>query len=217
MRVFDVSRPVHVLVVDPGVGTSRRLLLARTRNHFFLSPDNGALGLVFDQEPVEEIYAITASHYFRLGRGDTFQGRDVLAPVAARVARGLGLSHFGEPVSEWISFLVPPPSPTSGQGYLLRVLHVDRYGNVILNVRKEAIEAWREQYVGGPFAIRIEGKSVDRELRTYGESDSPEPFALFNSCGFLELAVRNGSAAALLGTSPFREVVVSFGTGPAAK
>jgi len=189
---------IHVLVVDPGVGTSRRLLLARTENHILLAPDNGALGLVFEQEAPREVYNITASRYFRKEVSPTFHGRDILAPVAAQVSLGTPLACFGEPLTDWIPSPVPPPTRTADGQVLLQVLHVDRFGSVILNLRAEKFEALRKASGGDRFAIEIGRKRVERLLKTYHESAPGEPFALFNSCGYLELAVRNGSAAATL-------------------
>ncbi len=189
---------IHVLVVDPGVGTSRKLLLARTEHYFFLAPDNGALGLVFESEPPREMVSLTATHQFRKEVSSTFHGRDILAPVAARLSRGTPLQHFGEPVSDYVPDPAPPPS-AAGDGRLqLHVLAVDRFGNVVLNLRRESAAAVRVQGGGIPFALEIGNRTVHRLLRTYADSEDAEPFALFNSWGYLEVAVRNGSAAGVL-------------------
>ena len=192
------SGTIHILVVDPGVGTPRRLLLARTGSHFFLAPDNGALGLVFEEEPAREVIAITAAHHFRKQVSPTFHGRDVLAPVAARLARGTAPAHFGEAVTDWVPSPVPPPGPAEDGRLRLQVLAVDRFGNVILNLREKSLAAAAGPSGPVPFSLEIGGKVIRRLLRTYGESEDTEPFALFNSCGYLEVALRNGSAAALL-------------------
>src|SRR5262245_34820110 len=86
-RLFPAGS-IHLLVVDPGVGTSRRLLAARTEHHFFVGPDNGALGIVFAEESPREVVSITASHHFRKEIRSTFHGRDILAPVAAQLSLG---------------------------------------------------------------------------------------------------------------------------------
>src|SRR5262249_31334336 len=200
---------VHVLVVDPGVGTSRRLLLARTENHFFLAPDNGALGLAFAVEPPREIYFITAAHYFRKEVRPTFHGRDLLAPVAARVARGAAPSHFGPPAEGWIPFPIPPPTRTAEGRVPLRVLTVDRFGNVILNLRESELEALQPEG-RGEFSLEVSGRRIVRFFKTYGDAPDREPFALFGSFGFLEIAVRDGSAAELLSLSTDPTITLSF-------
>ena len=190
---------IHVLVVDPGVGTARRLLLARTENHFFLAPDNGALGLVFAVEPAREVVHLTASHYFRTDPSATFHGRDILAPVAARLARGASPTHFGEPVTDFLPSPLPAPAPEADGKILLQVIMSDRFGNLILNLRAEEYERLGGSVADRKFLLEISGRKVSRLLRTYGDGEVKEPFALFNSSGYLELAVRNGSAASELG------------------
>ena len=201
---------IHILVVDPGVGTSRRLLLARTENHFFLAPDNGALGLAFEEEPAHEVIAITAAHHFRKPVSPTFHGRDVLAPVAARLARGTAPANFGEPVTDWVPSPVPPPGPAESGRLRLQVLAVDRFGNVILNLKERSFPAARGTSGSAPFSLEIGGRAIRRLLRTYGESEDNEPFALFNSCGYLEVALRGGSAAALLRAAAGQPALLSL-------
>ena len=200
---------VHVLVVDPGVGTSRRLLLARTENHVFLAPDNGVLGLAFAVEPPREIFSITASRYFRKEIRPTFHGRDILAPVAARVARGMALTRFGPPAEEWTPFPIPSPVRTAEGRIPLRVLAVDRFGNVILNLKESEFKAFRSE-AGGEFTLHVGGRKITRLLKTYGEAPDREPFALFGSFGYLEIAVREGSAAEAMSVSPDQTLVLSL-------
>src|SRR4030095_4154748 len=101
---------IHLLVVDSRVGSSRRLFLARSENHCFLAPDNGALGPVFAMEPPREVFHLTATHYFRTDASATFHGRDILAPVAPRLARGTAPAHFGEPVTDYLPSPLAPPA-----------------------------------------------------------------------------------------------------------
>lgn len=194
---------LHLLVVDPGVGTSRRLLLARTEHHVFLAPDNGALGIVFQREPPREVFSITASHYFRKGPGATFDGRDILAPVAAQVSRGTALAHFGEPITDFLSPPLPPFTVQAPGRVNVQVLHVDRFGNLVFNVREEQFrELAAREGSASSFRLEMGGASIDRLLKTYGEASTPDLFALFNSSGYLEVAVRNGSAAHALSARP---------------
>jgi len=189
---------IHLLVVDPGVGTSRRLLLARTESHFFLAPDNGALGLVFAMEPPREVLHLTATHYFRTDPSATFHGRDILAPVAARLARGTAPAHFGEPVTDYLLSPLAAPAPQSDGRILLQVIMADRFGNLILNLKEEEYHTLAGSAAARPFHLEISGTTISRLLRTYAESEEDGPFALFNSSGYLEIAVRNGSAASEL-------------------
>ena len=187
------SGTIHLLVVDPGVGTSRRLLAARTEHHVFLAPDNGCLGLVFDTEAPLEIVEI-------LSAGDaavspTFHGRDLLAPAAARLLQGAALREIGPPASDPHPFPVPPARAASEGRLHLTVLSIDRFGNLILNLRGARGGASDART---PF-LEIAGRRLSRWVRTYGEAPAGEPVLLFNSSGFLEIAVPNGSAAQALG------------------
>ncbi len=181
---------LHLLVVDPGVGTSRRLLAARTRHHFFLAPDNGSLGLVFDIESPLEIVQIP----FPGARvAPTFHGRDILAPAAARLLQGAALSEIGPPAPDPLPFPIPQARPDSEGRLRVSVLSIDRFGNVILNFRAQPGGADRAP------VLEIAGRRLSRLVRTYAEAPASEPVLLFNSSGFLEVAVANGSAAQALG------------------
>ena len=189
---------IHILVVDPGVGSTRPLLLARTENHYFLAPDNGALGLVFETEPPRELFRITAARYFRPRVSATFQGRDILAPVAAQLARGTAASCFGDPVSEFVPSPLPAPTRLSDGRLRLEVITADRFGNLVLNLREPKYRELTGGSATQRFALEIGGRSLLRLLETYAQGSEGEPFALFNSSGYLEVAVRGGSAAAAL-------------------
>jgi len=201
---------IHVLVVDPGVGTSRRLLLARTENHFFLAPDNGALGLVFDVEPPREIREISAIHYSRPEVSPTFHGRDILAPAAARLARGTLASHLGDPTQEFVPSPLPPPEPLEGSRLRLRVITADRFGNLILNLRQQQYHELAGASSGERFSLEIASRRISRLVRTYGEAAPRELVALFNSSGYVEVAVREGSAARTLACGAGAEAILAF-------
>jgi S-adenosylmethionine hydrolase len=188
---------IHVLVVDPGVGTSRRLLLARTDHYYFLGPDNGGLAIAFAREPPREIVQLTVRDNFLEPVSATFHGRDILAPVAARLARGAPLAQFGDRVIAFEPSPLPPPEKLADGRVRLQVALADRFGNLILNLREEEHRRLREAG-GESFSLEIAGRQIDRLLRTYGDADDAQPFALFNSSGYLEIAVRSGSAARVL-------------------
>jgi S-adenosylmethionine hydrolase len=193
---------IHLMVVDPGVGTSRRLLLASTRRHYFLGPDNGALALAFEIEPPEEIIHLAPELCSSGNISATFHGRDILAPVAARLALGALPAQFGTPVDDFVRAPLPSPQLGSDKSLRLCVLAVDRFGNLILNLKEKQFKEAGGCAPGGGFELEIGGRIVSRLLGTYGESEGDEPLAVFNSSGYLEVAVRNGSAAARLGCAP---------------
>jgi len=192
---------IHVLVVDPGVGTSRRLILARTENHFFMGPDNGALALSFAVEPPRAILHLAAAASIRHPVSATFHGRDILAPAAARLASGADFASFGDRIAEFTPSPLPPPARQEDGTILLRVVLADRFGNLILNLREEEYRRLRPRASAEALGLEICGRRIDRLLRTYGEAEESEPFALFNSSGYLEIAVSSGSAARVLACS----------------
>jgi S-adenosylmethionine hydrolase len=198
---------VHVAVVDPGVGSSRRGVVVRTENYYFVAPDNGLLSMVLDDEPPGIAHVLEASHLRLPKVSPTFEGRDVFAPAAAWIARGIPLERFGPPACDLVRLDLPDFAPRAGEAVPARVLLVDRFGNVTLNVPRRAIET-----PGGRASrvrVRTSGATVDDFRRTYAEAETAVPFLLFNSAGFLEIAVREGRAAERLGLKAGDDVEVT--------
>lgn len=177
---------IHVAVVDPGVGGSRARLVVRTERQLFVGPDNGIFGRVLEHVPMRDAYRIDTLPESANRPSATFEGRDVFAPAAAWLARGRDPASFG-PRVETIVRLTPPPA--SGG---VRVLVVDRFGNVILDRR-------RGETGGTPRVVTPSGAVVDRIFRTYADAPDDAPFLLFNSADQLEIAVRRGRADRRLG------------------
>lgn len=180
---------VFVTVVDPGVGTSRRILLVKTEKHWFLAPANGILDLVLMDEHAVACYDIPAegSRFTLPQVSATFHGRDVFAPIAAHLARGVDPERLGS--------IVPPPTPelkfvTGKPARMATVLHIDRFGNVITNIRTDRSGILKDLHVGRA--------SVRRWARTYAEAPPRTPCLMIGSSGLVEVAVRNESAAAFL-------------------
>lgn len=182
---------VHVVVVDPGVGTARRALVLAASDHYFVGPDNGVLSSLMphasevrciDRAFVQQ--ELAARLPFADGGSATFHGRDVFAPAAAWIARGGPLADLGPPLAD--PAVVLPPSPP-------RVEIVDHFGNLITNLD------WRSD-CGDP-GIEIRGRRL-RWVRTYGEARPGEWVALLGSFGTVEIAVRDGSAARELEVGP---------------
>jgi hypothetical protein len=196
-------RTIHLVVVDPGVGSARRAIIVVTANHCFVGPDNGVFSLIYENEPVERVISITAEHYFRRPVSETFHGRDIFAPVAAWIARGIDASRFGEPITDFVQRM-PPRVTRNAVGALQGiVLHVDRFGNLITNL--SAAELQRMGKVG---EFTVAGQRIHRLVRNYAEGLPGEPVALVGSAGYFEIAVQQGSAADLLKAGRGTEVGV---------
>jgi S-adenosylmethionine hydrolase len=186
----------HVAVVDPGVGTSRDAIALRAGDFYFLAPDNGLVSRVLDREPLHEAYLIRSEQYLRQPRSSTFEGRDLFAPAAAWIAGGLELNRLGPVAGKLVR--LPRCKLTLQPGYPeeLPLLHVDNFGNIVLDVRLDELRTalGGEPGQGRAFSIDTPGRRVDTFHATYGEAPAGEPFLLINSAGYLELAVRNGRA-----------------------
>lgn len=196
---------IHIVVVDPGVGTRRRLLCVQMYDQIFLAPDNGILSWAAQQAPSIERIEITESSYWRKHVSATFHGRDILAPVAAFVSLGASPNNFGKPVADWVE--IPWPTPkSSGGGLEGEVLTIDRFGNLITSISEADLVA------GGRNLARIAcgGTEVGALARTYADVREGDPVALIGSHSLLEIAVRNGNAAARLRCALGSPVVVKW-------
>ncbi len=197
---------VHVAVVDPGVGTARRGLAARAGGHLFVAPDNGLLELVLREHPEAEVRAIDNPDLHPPAPHPTFHGRDVFAPVAGALARGLPLREVGPEVVDPVR-LPLPELRQEGSGLAVPVLHVDRFGNVILGTRPGELRA----HLGdGPWQV-LEPVRLGpvRAVRTYAEIPAGAVALLDGSSGWVELAMNRGSAAARLGVSAGQRILMS--------
>lgn len=181
---------VHVAVVDPGVGSARRILLARSAGQWFLAPDNGLLDGVLDRDP--EVWTVDPERVAVGPTSATFHGRDLFAPAAARIVDGAAPEDLGAPCEDWMRRDVPAPQreESSWRG---RVLSVDHFGNLISDVPARALDgdpaAWSARVGERSYPIR----------RTYAEVAPGSPIALVNSYGLVEIAIRDGDAARQLG------------------
>jgi S-adenosylmethionine hydrolase len=181
---------VHLAVVDPGVGTDRRVLAASTAGHFFVAPDNGLLSFLpadapFVGLPIPE------------DASPTFQARDVFAPVAGQLALGAPLSHVGHPVTD--AYRSPlPAAKHDGTAVIGEVIYVDRFGTLISNIPGDAVEPG--------VRITVGGTEIGTLSRTFGDVGRGALVAFAGSGGTVEIAVRDGSAARLLGVGVGAEV-----------
>jgi len=202
---------VHVAVVDPGVGTARRGVVVRTARYVFVAPDNGLLSLALEDEPVGAAHLLEARHLRRSNVSATFEGRDVFAPAAAWVARGIEVERFGPEAGDLARLELPAFRAEAGRPVSVRALLVDRFGNVTLNVPRRAVQ--RDDGSAPLPRIRVQTPraTIDELHRTYGDADPGKPFLLFNSADFLEIAVREGRACERLGLRAGDEVVVTVG------
>jgi S-adenosylmethionine hydrolase len=183
-------RTIHLAVVDPGVGTARKAMAATAGDHYFVAPDNGILTWVMEQ-PDFAAYEITADHYFRKPVSNTFHGRDVFAPVAGWLSRGMPLEHLGQPLDEPVRLNVPRVKKVREGLIQGAILAADQFGNLITNLKPEDVPA--------AFKIILSGqREVTGFRRAYSEGAPGELFVIPGSTGYLEISLKNGSAASAL-------------------
>lgn len=187
----------HVVVVDPGVGTERRLVGIRASGQTFFGPDNGVFEGLLRQGSVEQQVELSRPEYWREVVTSTFHGRDILAPVAAHWTLGIPLEQLGNPCSDlqrW-DWPVAEVSERRIQG---ECLWVDRFGNIISNIAADMLRTWE----GEGWVVRLAGTVVGRHVGTYGEVRPGELVTLIGSQGRLEIAQVRGSAAQKLQVRP---------------
>ncbi len=180
---------VHLAVVDPGVGTERRALAIEADRRFLVLPDNGLVTPILDEALQWRATSLEDPRFIRRGGSRTFHGRDVFAPAAGYLARGVHISLLGPRVED--PFRLEEPVPVEEEGGIVgEVISADRFGNLITNVPGERLSGAR--------GVELAGRRLS-VVRTYGEAAPLQPVALVNSDGRLEVAARDGSALEVLG------------------
>jgi len=195
---------IHVVVVDPGVGSQRQAIALRTPRATFVAPDNGVLSYVLARERAEEIVNLTNPRYHLSPVSRTFHGRDIFAPAAAHLARGVPLANLGEPLTEIITFPLPRPQVRPDGTIVGQVIHIDRFGNLITSITSKDLPA----HLSGESVIEIRGRSIQGIANNYAEGAPGELLALIGSSDHLEIAVSGGSACQALEAEVGDEVLL---------
>jgi S-adenosylmethionine hydrolase len=230
---FFPPHTVHLAVVDPGVGSPRRPIALRTPTGTFVGPDNGIFTYVLAREPVEELVELSRPRFRLPEVSHTFHGRDVFAPAAAHLAAGIPLTALGPSISNPVTF--PLPHLEIGPDTIVgEVLHADRFGNAITSIgrltwageelalepafqdarckKQEAGSTGPTHFRASAAVVVVAGQEIAGIRRTYTEVAPGEVLALVGSHGHLEIAVREGNAAARLGLRGGERVTLRFGT-----
>jgi S-adenosyl-L-methionine hydrolase (adenosine-forming) len=190
------AEAIHVMVVDPGVGTDRAVLYAEIDGHRLLAPDNGCwTGVMQKGSKPATILRLTESRFWRQPVSATFHGRDIFAPVAAHLSLGENPGNLGQPCQDWIQ--LERPSPIIEADRLVgEIVFIDHFGNLITNIPGEAFARIRGRQV----RVLVNDQEVTQVVRTYGEAEKGTVVALVSSSDLLEVAVTGGSAEKRLGT-----------------
>lgn len=190
---------IHVAVVDPGVGSARRAILAGCGTQQFVAPDNGLLSYACERAgDAARVRHLTNRKFFREDVSATFHGRDVFAPVAAALSVGVEPQELGEEIDDWVR--LPPLAPhVGGDGTIeATIIHVDRFGNCITSLTRRELS---EERIGRGMTLVVNDHTIRSFRRFYADADgdSSEPFAIWGSAGFLEISALRASAAEVLG------------------
>ncbi len=213
---FFPEKTIHVVVVDPGVGTERRAIILRTPTACFVAPDNGVLSYVIQEHPTKslendinrqqrelgpglEAIAITRSQFWRSPVSPTFHGRDIFAPVAARLSLGLLPIEFGEKISSLIVLPCSCPYQETGGPLVGHIIHIDSFGNLLTDIKSNDLPEARQT-----ITVEVGNQRISGLSRTY--TDGGGLLALIGSSGYLEVSLRNGNAGAFLNAKVGDEV-----------
>jgi len=199
------SGTIHVAVVDPGVGSNRRAVLIKAAGQFFVGPDNGIFSYVCDQlKP--RVFHLNNPKYFRHPVSDTFNGRDVFAPVAAALSLGTAPTKLGVEIDDYVR-LAPLKAASKHNVISGRIIHIDHFGNCITNITRNELT---DKIIENGVRLTVRGHPVDTLHRFFAEeTNMNRPFCVWGSAGFLEIAAKNQSAAKLLNVKRGDPVVVS--------
>jgi hypothetical protein len=185
---FFPEHAVHLVVVDPGVGGSRKPIIVEFEKRRFVGPDNGVFSLVFARERVTGVWEIDADQFDAPRVSSTFHGRDIFAPVAAWLSLGTPARALGREVRSWVRLDTLEPVEAGGV-IKARVISVDHFGNLVSNLSQDQFS----RLAGSrPFRIAVGGRVLEEIVRSYSDVVEGEVLALFGSSGLLEIAVRNG-------------------------
>jgi S-adenosylmethionine hydrolase len=198
-------KTIHVVVVDPGVGSARRPLLAEMAGQYFIGPDNGVFSMIFAGEQ-PKVRHITNERYFLHPVSRTFHGRDVFAPVAAHLAKGIPPAQFGKRIDDYLRLTFHQPTRTGKRAWTGSILKVDRFGNLITNLHIDEFPNIRTR----PFELNAGLQIVTRLALTFAECPPGDLFVVVGSSGYLEVATNQGSAAAALGCGAGAPVELSI-------
>jgi S-adenosylmethionine hydrolase len=196
------EKTIFVAVVDPGVGSNRKAILVETEKYFFVVPDNGLLSFIFEEAKNTRVFELTNNKYFADKVSRTFHGRDVFAPVAAHLSNGVEPKEFGRETKDFVNFEINKPRRIFDDLFEAEITHVDRFGNLITNLKTEDLPE--------DFSVEISGKTIDKLKQFYAEAEKDEIFMIAGSAGFLEIAAAQNSASELLNAGNGAKVLISI-------
>lgn len=193
---------IHVAVVDPGVGTERKILAVQANDHFFLAPDNQVLKHILNSDETLTVVEVLNKQFFLNAVSQTFHGRDIFAPVAAHLSRGIPIDKFGLKIHHYNRGKIEQPVVTQ-TGIIGCILYIDNFGNLITNINHSIINR-------PVSSIELGEIKIKKISNSYGEAETNQPVALIGSSGYLEIAVKNANAQELLSAERKDVIQINF-------
>jgi S-adenosylmethionine hydrolase len=195
------QKTIFIAVVDPGVGSNRRAILVETDDYYFVAPDNGLLSFVFDQNSNFRVFELTEKKFFAEKISQTFHGRDIFAPVAAHLSKGVKPNAFGTEIKDFVYFRTAKPQKNSVNKIEAEIIHIDRFGNLITNLKEKDLPE--------KFLLEISTKRISKLQNFFAEAETGEVFMILGSAGFLEIVAFQDSAANLLNAKIGQKILVT--------
>jgi len=210
---------VHVVVVDPGVGSVRGIIALEMDGHRFLAPDNGVLSAVLVKDESVRVVSVENSELFLPSPSRTFHGRDIFAPVAGHLAGGMDMAALGPVMKrhDLVSIHIPKPVFTETPGIIGTIISADRFGNLITNIMDKDLSGHFGQIEPGELAIRISGRTIEGLSDTYGTVVAGVPLVVMGSTGRLEISINGGNAGEIFNAGLGETVRVEKISTPGAK
>ncbi len=206
------SPTIHLMVVDPGVGSERDPLIAVGEKHYYIVPDNGLLTRIIKSDKISRVVAVDGEHYRRSSSCETFHGRDIFAPVAAYLTKALNVDRFGTVTEDYVKLDLAKPSIVKDRTIQFKILSTDHFGNLITNMDRTMFKQAREKFAGNSLKIKVGNTLMDTLSTHYhAVAKTGDPLAYFGSMNLLEIAVREGNAQQILGAKIGDPVAIYFG------
>ncbi len=203
---FFPKGTIFLVVIDPGVGSNRRSILVETEDYFFIGPDNGALSFALENEKIKKIVELNNKKYFLQDISNTFHGRDIFAPVAAQLSKGVQISKFGEPTNEYKKFTILSPR-IHRHGVSGKVIYTDHFGNLVTNISGGMVQKLSLRKM----VIKIKDHKIEKLSSSYADSAAGQILAVVGSNDCLEIAVNQGNASQIMKAKEGTEIEIIVG------
>ncbi|MBI5141180.1 MAG: SAM-dependent chlorinase/fluorinase [Nitrospirae bacterium] len=201
---------IHVCVVDPGVGSKRRPIMVITDDHYFIGPDNGVFSMIFDTGvQMLKVFELTQSHFFAPVISSVFHGRDIFAPVAGWMSKGVESSKMGEIITDPVRLNIPKPK-IAGNMLEGSVIYSDHFGNTSTNITREHVDELRAATPGAKGRLQVAGKTLDGMSEFFAQKNQGEAGFLINSSDLVEIFINRGSAQKSMGLKPGDRVLLEW-------